>query len=103
MVLTLASASTTITSMGKTIAQILTEVRVAKTCSVIQLRRYITQLNIKALGARQRPQRYPADTTARVLEHLGFMAVEPAEPVKLPTMRQLRAERDRSVKARGGR
>ncbi len=102
MVLTLASASTTITSMGKTIAQILTEVRVAKTCSVIQLRRYITQLNIKALGARQRPQRYPADTTARVLEHLGI-ELPKAEPVKLPTMRQLRAERDRSVKARGGR
>ena len=102
MVLTLASASTTITPMGKTIAQILNEVRVAKTCSDIQLRRYITQLNIKPLGVRQRPQRYPADTTEKVLEHLGI-GLPKAEPVKLPTMRQLRAERDRSVKARGGR
>lgn len=95
-------ASISLTSMGKTIAQILTEVRVAKTCSDIQLRRYIAQLKIKPLGVRQRPQRYPADTTARVLEHLGI-ELPKAEPVKLPTMRQLRAERDRSVKARGGR
>ena len=42
-------------------------IRVHKTCSEIQARRYLTKLGIKPIGMRQRPQRYPEDSAARII------------------------------------
>ena len=70
---------------------------------------YLRTLKIKPLGARQRPQNYPADSAARILQHLGLAPIVRARNngtawktprAKLPTMSQLRAERQ---KARGGK
>ena len=124
------TASVSLTHMDKTIAQILTEVRVEKTCSMIQLRRYLSRINIKPIGARQRPQRYPADTTERIFIYLGIAPIKlpsvvvtapagrpprgssldkstrpkrtPKGP-KLLTMEQLRAERENANHGRGSK
>jgi hypothetical protein len=37
-----------------------------------QCYRYMDACQIRPLGARQRPQQYPADTAGRILAHLGF-------------------------------
>ena len=83
--------------------QILAAIHAHRPMSRSHLYNILSLLEIKPAGVNQRPQRYPVGTSDKILAHLGFLAVEPDEPVKLPTMRQLRAERDRSVKARGGR
>jgi hypothetical protein len=37
-----------------------------------QVYRYLAQLNLEPIGARQRPQRYPAHTARTILTHLGI-------------------------------
>jgi hypothetical protein len=90
----------------KTKLQILQEIRKHKTCSNTQLHRYLAAFNINPVGIRQRPQRYPDETTARILSALGFEASacpDPACPKKangIPTLSELRAERTQARKAR---
>jgi hypothetical protein len=87
--------------MSKTIDQILLEVRQHKPCSEIHLRRQIKALDIQPIGARQRPQRYPADAAATILRHWG---IEPnatngtrePKPARIVTMPELRAARERA-------
>ena len=40
--------------------------------STATLYRHLRRLKIRPLGIRQRPQRYPDDTAARILKELGF-------------------------------
>lgn len=58
--------------MNKTIDQILLELNQVKPCCRRQLHRYLKTFNIKPVGANQRPQRYPAETTDQLLQHLGM-------------------------------
>jgi hypothetical protein len=58
--------------MTKTLDQILVELHQAKFCSRRQIQRYLKFLKIKPVGTRQIPQRYPADSTAQILRHLGW-------------------------------
>jgi hypothetical protein len=61
------------------INDIMDAVKQHKSCSPQQLRRYMTQLDIKPLGnCRQRPQHYPDDTAKKILAHLGFEQRKPA-------------------------
>lgn len=94
-----------------TIDQIREGVAIMKPVSRRQIIRYLVQLNIKPEGIRQRPQHYPHNAASLILDALG-----PVNPMrarntgtawktprakvaaKLPTMPQLRAERQ---KARG--
>lgn len=67
---------------------ILAEIRKHKTCSRAQLYTYIKALGIEPVGARQRPQRYPADTAQKVLKHLGL--IQDTKPESLPELGSLR-------------
>ena len=98
-----------------TIAQISKTLKhAAKPSSRLQVHRYIRAVGILPVGARQRPQQYPDGTDKLILAHLGANHY-PVAPIvrarnngtawktpraKLPTMSQLRAERQ---KARGGK
>ena len=87
----------------KTIDGVLAEVRHQKTCSKVQLRRYLTALDIKPLGVRQRPQQYADDTAARILAHLGIVEQTLAAPVKVVrpvTMNELRRVRSAAAATR---
>jgi hypothetical protein len=79
----------------KTLQQIHLEIRKHKTCSRMQLYRYIRAFGIRHLGARQRPQRYPDDAAERILSHLGFDGGE-----RIVSLAELRAERAKARKAR---
>ena len=56
----------------------------------------LADLSINPVGARQRPQIYPADTAERILVHLGFLTPAAAVVPQLPTMRELRRARANS-------
>jgi hypothetical protein len=61
-------------------------------CSAASVRRWIRKLGIKPIGLlRTRPQFYPVDTPARILDALGD---------KVVTMSQLRAVKRHAQKAR---
>jgi hypothetical protein len=64
----------------------------------MQLYRYLRELSI-AQPVRQRPARFPSDTAARILKHLGLPLVS-TSPAQLPTLAQLKQER---AKARKGK
>jgi len=71
-----------------------------KPTSPAQLRRYIRALEIKPIGARQRPQRYPDETAGKILKHLGFEEHENGHRKnRIPTINQLRNERAKAQKA----
>ena len=55
-----------------TIDQILKHVRPLKRMSRPMIYLHLRNLNIKPLGIRQRPQRYPDNTPQRILKSLGF-------------------------------
>ena len=55
-----------------TIPQILKAVRPEKKISQRTLYLYLHKFRIKPVGIRQRPQRYPQDTPARILKALGI-------------------------------
>jgi len=80
-----------------TLNQILLAIRVHKTCSEIQARRYLKQFGIEAVGIRQRPQRYPEDAAERILRGLGYepevAAPEHVKQAHVPSMAELRTER----------
>jgi len=62
-----------------------------KDCSTATMRRYIRAVGIKAIGARQKPQRYPEDSALRILLHLGFKprpGQAESQP-RVPSMKQL--------------
>jgi hypothetical protein len=59
--------------MSKTIPEILNEVKKVKPCSRAQIYRHIAALEIEPIGARQKPQQYPADSAQRILMHLGYV------------------------------
>lgn len=89
-----------------TLQQIKAEIAPLKVISRPQLYNHLTTLNIKPLGARQRPQNYPEDSAERIKQHLGLVPVRARNngtawktpAARIPTMPQLRAERK---KARG--
>ena len=83
--------------------QILAAIHAHRPMSRSHLYNILSLLEIKPAGVNQRPQRYPVGTSDKILAHLGFLAVEPDEPVKLPTMRQLRAERENANHGRGSK
>lgn len=58
-------------SQTMTLTEILIDVNRVKPVSFRQLQRYIKQIGIPPVGARQRPQRYPADTALRIKTFLG--------------------------------
>ena len=76
----------TLTKYGKTL----------KTC---QLYRHLKRAGIKPVGARQRPQKYPADTALRLAQYLGLeltptATTRPARrtaPAKIITLKQIKA------------
>ena len=70
----------------RTITAILLELHKHKTCSRMQLYRYIDQLKIEPAGARQRPQLYPDDTAGRILTHLGLNGTNGGQPNPGPTV-----------------
>lgn len=72
-------------------------IRPLKPCSLVQLRRYIRELKIPAVG-RTRPKQYPSDAAGKILEHLGF--VQRDREYRLPTMAELRNERRKATMAR---
>lgn len=85
----------------------------------VTIYRYFNELEIGPVGAMQHPRRYPADSAARILGHLGLQIAaltgerahshktngngHKGRAVKLPTMRELRAAKAQSRKARAGR
>jgi len=71
-----------------TVLQILERVCQQKRISRVTLYNYFDVLEIKPVGARQRPARYPDDAADKVLEHLGLPHVM--------TMPQLRSARRNS-------
>ena len=75
----------------QTIDTILLRVRREKTCSKVQLRRYIKDLQIQPLGARQRPQLYPDGTAERILGHLGLNGAVAQTLLANPTYPPLRS------------
>jgi len=87
----------------KTIDEILLELRQHKTCSRVQLYRYLKTLGIRPLGEiKQRPARYPTDTAARVIASLGLEENgEAGRPARIVSLRELKAERARSGARRG--
>ena len=102
-----------------TTSKILTKLeRSGKKVKLTQLYKYFADFGIKPIGPRQRPQHYPADTAARILAHLGFspgqeaQAPQPpsaraggrtqASPVKLISVRALRAARPKKTKTLEG-
>jgi len=85
----------------KTIDEILLELRQHKTCSRVQLYRYLKTLGIRPLGEiKQRPARYPTDTAARVIASLG-LEENGGRPARIVSLRELKAERARSGARRG--
>lgn len=58
--------------MSATIKTVLSELNRVKQCGRAMLYIYLRDLRIKPLGAKQRPQLYPADTANRILNHLGI-------------------------------
>jgi hypothetical protein len=55
-----------------TINEIIEELKPRKAVSRMQVRRYMQRLKIKPLGCRQNPNRYPPDTSARIIRLLGL-------------------------------
>lgn len=94
-----------------TIQTVLSEINRVKQVGRAQLYIYLRDLGIKPVGARQRPANYPADTTNRILTHLGISgAVVPVMPkakaagrdtpaalVSLPKLRRERAAAKRKA------
>lgn len=76
-----------------TIEEILEEVSQRKQCSKRTLFRYLDVLDIQPLGARQRPQHYPEDSAAKVLEHLGLRDATPHKPARVISVNRLLAAR----------
>jgi len=75
-------------------ADILTEIQIERDCSERQLRRYLRLFNIKPLGIRQRPQRYPANTGLTILARLGSGTTQmPGEPIITVKEAKRRAKR----------
>jgi hypothetical protein len=89
-----------------TMKQISATIEPIKPCGRTMLINYIRKLKIKPLGARQRPQRFPDDTAARILIYLGFegdgqvTARAARAGVRLPSLNQLNKERRTAQKAR---
>jgi hypothetical protein len=69
-----------------------------RTCSRAQVYNWLGQLNIKPIGARQRPQRYPETAAIAILTHLGFDSRRDTMPAAkgIPAMRELRTERKKA-------
>lgn len=57
-----------------TVKQILEAVEPAKPMTRATLYTHLDALRIKPVGARQKPQQYPADTPGRILRRLGLTA-----------------------------
>lgn len=81
--------------------------KAGKKVGTTRLYQYFNQFDIQPLGARQRPQQYPADAADRILRHLGFETAAAApqgainrqrRPVSLVSLPQLRAAKPRSTK-----
>ena len=72
-----------------TVAEIVKAIRPLKPCSARQTRRYIQDVGVKPIGARQRPQRYPDDVVGKILLHLGFEQLPNGE--RLIPLRKLAA------------
>lgn len=75
------------------INEIMEAVSTVKPCSRAQVYRHIAALKIEPIGARQRPQQYPANSAQRILEHLGHAA-----PQKIITVK-----RAKQLAGRGGK
>ena len=68
------------------------------------LQRYLADLNIRPVGAAQRPQRYPMDTAVRVLSRLGLVMSGTEHAARLPKDRLLTLpEIKRAAKRKGGK
>lgn len=83
-----------------TIEQIIQEVRTVKSVTRRQVFRYFKACKIQPLGARQRPQQYPADAASRIKLHLGF---GDAPIVTLPELREVRRRALAARRANGHR
>ncbi len=55
-----------------TVTEIHLKVAEKKPVSLPTLYKHLRDLNIKPIGARQIPQRYPEDSAERILRNLGF-------------------------------
>ena len=55
-----------------TLKEVLGEVHKHRSFTKEGLYPHLHRLGIKPIGARQRPQLYPADTAKKILHHLGF-------------------------------
>jgi hypothetical protein len=67
--------------------------------SRVHLYRVMKRLKIKPLAARQRPQRYPAGTSGKVLKHLGFdPAAVTGQVIPLGNLKQLSRRSRKGVK-----
>jgi len=54
--------------------------RLGKKVTSKTIYRYFKKLGIKPQGARQRPQKYPADTALRLAHYLGLELTPPTTP-----------------------
>lgn len=85
----------------KTTNQILKEIHEHRPMSRAHLYTNLRRLGIEPVGARQRPQRYPSDTAARILSHLGFEKTTRRADCptgRVMSMTQLRAEKSKSAR-----
>lgn len=64
--------------MTTTLDQIITAVRQHRPCSRRQVIRWLDAVGIGPVGVRQRPQRYPMESAAAILAHLGLVDQVPA-------------------------
>lgn len=73
---------------------------------------YLSKLEIKPVGAKQRPQPYPADSLARILKHLGLAEAngwlgpfsdKDTAAGRLASMPELRRDRARAAAPKKGR
>lgn len=78
-----------------TVSQIREALAPHKPVSTAQLCRYLEALKIEPIGARQKPQHYPADTPNQILKHFGFG--------RIITLNELRAERRKAQRSRKAR
>ncbi len=74
-----------------TVLEIQRELRLHKRVSRAQLYNYFKALKIEPIGARQKPQRYPANTAEKIIDYLGFP--------KIVSMRTLKSVRKKARRA----
>lgn len=65
-----------------TIDEIHSQIARVKPVSRRHAQRFLKQLNISPIGARQRPQHYPENSAQLILQHLGFATSQKIISVK---------------------